>query len=87
MLDLRINLGMAFRNGSVQTRDPSGDRCMSYLTRHVRTFGKVFRKLQLPSIPRFVTLPGAGNLIMYYWNKIVEANSGSPELIGGMYLS
>lgn len=63
--------------------DPQARRTVDVLTRHIRHFGKFFRKLQQRSQPRFVALPMCGDLIMFYWNEVVQATSGPPNLIAG----
>lgn len=47
----------------------------SYLSRHVRLYGKYFRKTQIFSIARFVKLPQCQALVFYYWDKVVQVSS------------
>ncbi|KAH9943383.1 ARM repeat-containing protein [Epithele typhae] len=56
-------------------------RVLDLLTRHVRVFGKLFRRMQRDRPTYFVTLPTAGNLVLYYWSKVVQATSGPSEQI------
>lgn len=86
MFELRLNLVVQLRSHSDLAPSAVGTRAITYLTSHVRAFGKWFRKMQQSSISRFVLLPGCSALIMYYWGKVVEANR-TPELIGGMLIS
>lgn len=53
------------------------------LTRHVVLFAKFFRRLQQLEAPHFVQLPMSGDLILWYWNKVVEATGGPGEYIQG----
>jgi hypothetical protein len=53
----------------------------SYLSRHVRLYGKYFRKTQIFSIARFVKLPQCKDLVFYYWDKVVQASSSPPSAI------
>ncbi|EIN10324.1 ARM repeat-containing protein [Punctularia strigosozonata HHB-11173 SS5] len=51
------------------------------LTRHVRLFGKCFRRFQQLGAQRFIGLPYCNDLVLYYWSKVVQAANGPPELI------
>jgi hypothetical protein len=53
------------------------------LTRHVLAFGKFFRRLQQPAIPKFVALPGCSDLVLYCWRQVIQANGGAPSQISG----
>ena len=53
------------------------------LTRHVTLFGKFFRRLQQLDSVRFVQLPLSGDLVLWYWNTVVEATGGPVEYIEG----
>lgn len=55
------------------------------LTKHTLAFGKFFRRLQQPAVPKFVALPGCSDLVLYYWRQVIEANSGPVEYIGGLF--
>lgn len=78
--ELRINLVSALgaANG------PVTQRALELLTRHLRVFGKLFRRMQRDAKVHFVTLPMCGDLVLYYWSKVVQATTGSPEQIAGM---
>ena len=56
---------------------------LKLLYKFVRTFGKFFRRVQQVDPARFVELPVCDDLVLYYWEKVVQANS-SAELIEGM---
>ncbi|KAJ7180251.1 armadillo-type protein [Mycena crocata] len=53
--------------------NPYAKRSVDILTRHIRLFGKFFRRLQELSSARFVTLPNCTLLVAYYWNQVVAA--------------
>ncbi|RDB22808.1 Importin-11 [Hypsizygus marmoreus] len=77
LTELRTNIVMSLG----QRLDPQSHRSIDMLTRHVRVFGKFFRRLQQLGQSRFVALPMCSELIMFYWSKVVEATSGPSELI------
>ncbi|KAF7790859.1 hypothetical protein EIP86_001817 [Pleurotus ostreatoroseus] len=58
---------------------------MRTLTRHVLLFAKFFRRLQQLDASRFVLLPSSGELILWYWNKVVEATGGPAEYIQAVF--
>ena len=64
--------------------DSNSHRSVDILTRHIRHFGKFFRRLQQLSQAQFVDLPMCGEMILFYWSQVDEATRGPPELIGGM---
>ncbi|KAF9653383.1 ARM repeat-containing protein [Thelephora ganbajun] len=51
------------------------------ITQHVRAFGKFFRRLQQLETKKFVLLPICTDVVLYYWNKVVQSTEVSPELI------
>lgn len=53
------------------------------LTRHVRLFGKFFRRVQQLSVAKFVLLPMCNDVILFYWGLIVQASESSSELLSG----
>jgi len=53
------------------------------LTRHVRVFGKFFRRLQQLEPAKFVELPTCNGMVLYYWEKVVQATNGPPDMIKG----
>lgn len=53
------------------------------ITRHVRAFGKFFRRLQQLETKKFVFLPICTDVVLYYWSKVVQSTEVSPELING----
>lgn len=76
--ELRINLVLALQSA---TTDVVGQRSIDILTRHVRLFGKLFRQMQQKHASRFVSLPLCGDLVLYYWSKVVQASSAPQEYI------
>lgn len=58
-------------------------RPLKILTNHLRTYGKYFRRLQQLDAPRFVELPRCGDLVLYYWQLVVDATGCSAELVAG----
>jgi hypothetical protein len=58
---------------------------MRLLYKFVCTYGKFFRRLQQVDVPRFVRLPLCDDVVLYYWEKVVQANASS-ELIEGMWV-
>lgn len=79
--ELRINLVLALQSA---TTDVVGQRSIDILTRHVRLFGKLFRQMQQKHASRFVSLPLCGDLVLYYWSKVVQASSAPQEYITGI---
>ncbi|KAI0638247.1 ARM repeat-containing protein [Trametes polyzona] len=76
--ELRINLVSAL---GATPSDPVTQRALELLTRHVRIFGKLFRRMQRDNTAHFVTLPMCGDVVLYYWSKVVQATTGAPEQI------
>jgi hypothetical protein len=75
---------------SMLQKDPAGNnqhlrRTISMLTRHIRLFGKFFRRMQHLSHERFVLLPMSGDLIMFYWTQVVESTNYPESFVAGMY--
>ncbi|TFK55905.1 ARM repeat-containing protein [Heliocybe sulcata] len=78
--ELRINLLVALRSANTSV-DTAGRRTIDQLTRHVRLFGKLFRRFQQLDVKRFIQLPGCSELVFYYWSKVVQATDSPPEFI------
>ncbi|KAL4076110.1 ARM repeat-containing protein [Scleroderma citrinum] len=51
------------------------------LTRHVRVFGKFFRRLQQLEPAKFIELPTCNDMVLYYWENVVQATNGSTDMI------
>lgn len=82
LYESRIGLLMNLRSTATPP-DPIALHSLNLLYKLVRTFGKFFRRVQQIDIARFVKLPLCDDLILYYWEKVVQANA-SAELIEGM---
>jgi hypothetical protein len=61
--------------------DPSTTASLLRLTKHVRLFGKYFRRTQIFSTARFVHLPESRQLVMFYWEKVVAATQAPGQVI------
>ena len=71
---------------SMLPNDPTNQdlhRVISVLTRHIRLFGKFFRRIQQLSHERFVLLPTSGDLIMFYWTQVVESTTYPESFVAG----
>lgn len=84
--ELRINIVLALRSGAASAT-PVAEHSIAILTRHIRLFGKFFRRLQQLDAKRFVALPSCGDLILYYWSKVVQATNSPNDQIAGMLKS
>jgi hypothetical protein len=82
LYETRIGLLMNLRSAATPP-DPITLHSLNLLYKSVRTFGKFFRRVQQIDVARFVDLPLCDDLVLYYWEKVVQANS-SAELIEGM---
>lgn len=71
-------------NSSNLPNTPQVLRTIEKTTGHVRTFGKFFRRLQQLDAKKFVLLPICTDIVLYYWNKVVQSTEVSPELINGI---
>ncbi|KAJ8523493.1 hypothetical protein ONZ45_g125 [Pleurotus djamor] len=61
--------------------DPHLKRSIDLLTRHIRAFGKYFRRLQQLNNKAFLELPGSAELILYYWAQVSESINHPPEAL------
>ncbi|KAG6903497.1 hypothetical protein C0995_005520 [Termitomyces sp. Mi166 len=80
LIALRTDVTMSLIQANSNT-DPQVHRFIDMFTRHVRVFGKFFRRLQQLSPARFVALPACSDLILYYWSQVVRATTGAPNLV------
>ncbi|KAG8829540.1 hypothetical protein FRC17_006424 [Serendipita sp. 399] len=67
---LRIQLFAANLNPTL-----TGSLTQIYLSRHIRVYGKFFRKTQIFSANRFVNLPNCRELVLHYWSRVVAASA------------
>ncbi|KAH7887621.1 ARM repeat-containing protein [Phlebopus sp. FC_14] len=65
--ELRINLILALRSSSIS--DTFTTASVDRLTRHVRVYGKFFRRVQQLDAGKFVELPSCNDVVLYYWDK------------------
>ncbi|KAH9966059.1 ARM repeat-containing protein [Russula dissimulans] len=79
LYETRIGILMNLRSVATPP-DPIALHSLNLLYKSVFTLGKFFRRLQQGDVTRFVDLPLCDDLILYYWEKVVQANS-SAELI------
>jgi len=79
LYETRISLLMSLRSAAAPL-DPIALHSLNLLYKFVRTFGKFFRRVQQVDVARFVELPLCDDLVLYYWEKVVQANA-SAELI------
>ncbi|KAG6911227.1 hypothetical protein DXG01_003094 [Tephrocybe rancida] len=77
---LRTDLIVGLIQANANT-DPQVQRFIDIFTRHIRVFGKFFRRLQQLSAARFVTLPMCSDLILFYWSQVVKATGDAPNLV------
>jgi len=82
LYETRVGILMNLRSDAVPS-DPIALHSLKLLYKFVRTLGKFFRRVQQADSVRFVKLPVCDDLVLYYWEKVVQANS-SAELIEGM---
>lgn len=80
--ELRTKVIVSLAQAGVQF-DSQTSRSLNILTRHLRIFGKFFRRLQQLSPARFVVLPMSSDLILFYWSQIVDATNGPADSISG----
>ena len=69
-------------SGSESTR-----RTIITLTKHLRVFGKFFRRLQQLAAERFASLPLFNDLVLFYWSEIVDSTNYPHQVISGYYIS
>lgn len=55
------------------------------LSKHLRVFGKFFRRWQQLSAERFALLPTSAELVLFYWSEIVDSTNYPPKNIAGKY--
>ncbi|KAG5648935.1 hypothetical protein DXG03_000284 [Asterophora parasitica] len=79
LTELRTNVLLAVMQ--TNSTDPRAQRTVDVFTRHLRVFGKFFRRLQQLSPARFVALSMCSDLILFYWSQVVNATSGPTTLI------
>ncbi|KIJ37355.1 hypothetical protein M422DRAFT_260016 [Sphaerobolus stellatus SS14] len=51
-------------------------KAVDQLTRHIRLFAKMFRRMQQLNFKRFVGTAGANDFVLYFWREVVKAAGG-----------
>jgi hypothetical protein len=69
----------ALTDGSVEAAS------VKWLSKHIRTFGKMFRRLQQLDKNRFVNLPNCTPLVLYYWNQVVLSTQAPVASVQGQF--
>ena len=82
LYELRITVTTSLNSSSLPNT-PQVLLVIEKLTRHVRAFGNFFRRLQQLETKKFVLLPICMDIVLYYWNKVVQSTEVSPELTNG----
>ncbi|KAH9482382.1 Importin-11 [Psilocybe cubensis] len=77
---LRKGIVMSLMNNELP-RNEQTRLTVSVMTRHLRTFGKFFRRLQQLSSERFISLSLSGDIVMYYWSQIVDSTEYPQNMI------
>ncbi|KDQ29318.1 hypothetical protein PLEOSDRAFT_1038626 [Pleurotus ostreatus PC15] len=80
LFEIRKNVLQSVPPSSI-TSDANLNKSVDILTRHIRLFGKFFRRLQQLSASRFVDQPMSTDLILYYWSQTIESSNRSPDAI------
>lgn len=78
--ELRINLVLAIRAGAAPATQVT-TQSIETLMRHVRLFGRFFRRLQQLDAAKFVKLPSCSDLVLYYWSKVVQATNSPSDQV------
>ncbi|KAG6821587.1 hypothetical protein H0H93_000096 [Arthromyces matolae] len=80
LTELRTDIVLGLSQANINT-DAQAQRFIDMFTRHIRVFGKFFRRLQQLWPARFVALHGCSDLILYYWSQVVRATTGTANLV------
>ncbi|KAJ2920088.1 hypothetical protein MD484_g369, partial [Candolleomyces efflorescens] len=84
IVSLRKEMVNAIRqNPAMSTYLPA----VKILTKHITTFGKFFRRMQILNHQRFALLPMCGELVLFYWSQVVDASSQRDNSIAGEFSS
>nr|GAT59975.1 predicted protein [Mycena chlorophos] len=54
-------------------------RAVEFLTKHTRSLGKFYRRLQELNVSRFSTLPCCPDLVAWYWGQVVAATEAARQ--------
>lgn len=81
--ELRKSIVLSLLNNEIAATEQT-NKTVSMLARHLRMFGKFFRRLQQLASERFALLPPSSDLVMFYWSQIVDSTSSPQNLVSGM---
>ena len=85
LIAMRQTIVLSLLQNDPAENDQNLRRTMAVLTRHIRLFGKFFRRMQQLSHERFVLLPTSGELIMFYWTQVVESTNYPGSFVAGTF--
>ncbi|KAJ3517980.1 hypothetical protein NLJ89_g157 [Agrocybe chaxingu] len=80
LADLHKSLVFSILQSNAMGHEPTR-RSITVLTKHLRVFGKFFRRLQQLNPEQFVLLPVSGDLVLFYWSQIAESTNYPQNLI------
>ncbi|PVG00491.1 ARM repeat-containing protein [Serendipita vermifera] len=76
LVNLRLSLFMSNLSSNLLESETQ-----LYISRHVRLFGKYFRKTQAFSTAKFIKMPNCRTLVLFYWERVVQAANSPPNMI------
>ncbi|PPQ99043.1 hypothetical protein CVT24_003603 [Panaeolus cyanescens] len=80
LTELRKTLLLTVVQSNVQLNGQATQTVVNY-TKHLRLFGKLFRRLQQLHAQRFASLEESPGLILYYWSQVVDSKNYAPRPI------
>ena len=83
LFESRTAITSTLQSRGSQPSDPLGIRSLDYLARHVRQYGKLFRRMQQLTKDNFVSMQARSELVLYYWSKVVQATNSPSNYIAG----
>lgn len=90
--ELRVCLVVGLRQALVGASSSPGQglpttalKPIEVFTKHIKLYGKMFRRMQRLFSRRFIGLPGANEFVLYCWTEVVKAASGPSDLIEGIF--
>lgn len=87
-VQLIVSLYQEVTNSSTSSSRSNAARALESLhtlMKHLHLYGKMFLRMQKLNVHRFVSLPHANELVLYYWAEVVKATNGPLEMISGEY--
>jgi hypothetical protein len=79
-----VNWRLIIISSGVLDRIQQASKPVDLLTRHIKLFGKFFRRLSQLGQRRFSELPPTDTLILFYWDQIIQAANAPAGLIAGL---